>query len=260
MTTFAKRNAGAVKTFGSYIIDDEFGRVRVRFNKQARRFTFRAQSDGLVLTCNPMSSESDIRNALDRLRPKLRDMLESSKTRKEQLMLRPGYRLANDIFELRWHREEEGRLYVSHKQGIMAVHYVESVDFETPIIQRWLVAQLSHNLGQQAKSLFPKRLAELAQENGFSYSCVRIRETHSRWGSCSSRGSINLNSHLVLLPRHLRDYVMLHELCHTREMNHSPKFWALLDHITGGNNKKYRAEIREYDKADIVNLLRQWRM
>jgi predicted metal-dependent hydrolase len=66
----------------------------------------------------------------------------------------------------------------------------------------------------------------------------------TRWGSCTAGKGINLNSWLVMLPEYLSDYVILHELVHTKIPDHSSRFWEELDGITGGQSKKYRKELR----------------
>lgn len=81
----------------------------------------------------------------------------------------------------------------------------------------------------EAKRKLIARLNYLAEKHGFKYSKVCIRNQRTRWGSCSSRGSMSLNMKLVLLPEKLMDYVILHELVHTRVPNHSRRFWAELD-------------------------------
>ena len=83
----------------------------------------------------------------------------------------------------------------------------------------------------QAKAALPPRLAELAALHGFTYNNVRIKHNVSNWGSCSELGNINLNLNLMRVPEHLRDYVMLHELCHLRYMDHGPEFHALLEEV-----------------------------
>ena len=83
-------------------------------------------------------------------------------------------------------------------------------------------------LRQQAKIHFPRRLTALSQHAELKYQKLSIRTQRTRWGSCSSAGNINLNDRLLLLPAELTDYVMLHELCHTRHLNHSPLFWQLV--------------------------------
>lgn len=92
-----------------------------------------------------------------------------------------------------------------------------------------------------AKSILPARLAELAAQYGFVYNQVRIKHNVSNWGSCSARHNINLNYRLVLLPDDLRDYVLLHELCHLKHMNHGPEFHALLEDVCPGHLAKQRA-------------------
>jgi predicted metal-dependent hydrolase len=101
-------------------------------------------------------------------------------------------------------------------------------------------------LRKKAQSFLPEKLAELAHLHGFTYKTVQIRKSKTRWGSCSSKSIINLSFYLMLLPQHLIEYVLLHELCHTIQMNHSPAFWALLDKQTQGKAKSLRKEIRKY--------------
>ena len=100
-------------------------------------------------------------------------------------------------------------------------------------------------LRAQAKAALPPRLAELAALHGFTYKAVRIKHNVSNWGSCSELGNINLNLNLMRLPEHLRDYVMLHELCHLRYMNHGPEFHALLESVCPGH-RGYQRELKAY--------------
>ena len=97
----------------------------------------------------------------------------------------------------------------------------------------------------KAKSVLPAQLAKLAELHNFIYSGVKIRKSRSRWGSCSSKKIINLSFYLMLLPEHLIEYVLLHELCHTVHLNHSPAFWELLNKCTCGKAKELRREIRK---------------
>lgn len=97
----------------------------------------------------------------------------------------------------------------------------------------------------QAKEYLPKRLSDLASKNGFEYNQVRIKHNVSNWGSCSSKGNINLNLNLMRLPEDLRDYVLLHELCHLKHMNHGPEFHRLLESVCPGH-REYRRRLREF--------------
>ena len=98
---------------------------------------------------------------------------------------------------------------------------------------------------QEAKEYLPERVKTLAAKHKFQYKKVAIKNSKTRWGSCSYDNSINLSLHLMRLPNHLIDYVILHELVHTKVKNHSRDFWQLLD-IVSGNAKKLDREVKEY--------------
>ncbi|MCD7841562.1 MAG: M48 family metallopeptidase [Lachnospiraceae bacterium] len=84
--------------------------------------------------------------------------------------------------------------------------------------------------GKKAAAMYiPERVAYFADRMGISYGRITIREQKTRWGSCSSAGNLNFNWKLMLVPKELLDYVIVHELAHRREMNHSPQFWAIVE-------------------------------
>lgn len=82
-----------------------------------------------------------------------------------------------------------------------------------------------------AKEKIPHRVAYFAQRMGVTYGRITIREQKTRWGSCSSKGNLNFNWKLVLMPEEVLDYVVVHELAHRREMNHSERFWAIVEEV-----------------------------
>ncbi len=100
-------------------------------------------------------------------------------------------------------------------------------------------------LRAEAKAYLPGRLKELAELNGFQYNQLRIKHNVSNWGSCSVKGNINLNLNLMRLPAELRDYVMLHELCHLKHMNHGPEFHALLESVCP-DHRRLQRQMKEY--------------
>ena len=106
----------------------------------------------------------------------------------------------------------------------------------------WIAARLARPVATQpplteaekaafmaaAREDIPRRVAQFAPQVGVGVGRITIRCQHTRWGSCSSKGNLNFNCLLMLCPQWVRDYVVIHELCHRREMNHSPRFWALV--------------------------------
>lgn len=84
---------------------------------------------------------------------------------------------------------------------------------------------------EAARALVHARLAHYNQLYGYRYKKVFIRNTRSRWGSCSSKGNLNFNYRVALLPPELADYIIVHELCHLAEFNHGPQFWALVARV-----------------------------
>jgi predicted metal-dependent hydrolase len=102
------------------------------------------------------------------------------------------------------------------------------------------------SLRAEAKTRLPEMVARLAAEHGFRHGAVRVKATRSRWGSCTVRNDINLSLSLVVLPEHLAEYIVLHELCHTVHKNHSARFHALLDRVSGGRSKALDRELRAW--------------
>ena len=92
------------------------------------------------------------------------------------------------------------------------------------------------------------RLAYFNTYYGFSYNTVRIKDTTSIWGSCSTHKNLNFSYKVLFLPERLRDYIIVHELCHLRHLNHSPAFWKCVAELLP-NYETLRAELRRW-RAD----------
>lgn len=108
------------------------------------------------------------------------------------------------------------------------------------------------DLAQQALAVIPERAAYFAPLVGVTYGRITIRNQRSRWGSCSSEGNLNFNCLLMLTPPEVQDYVVVHELCHRKEMNHSAAFWAEVERVL----PDYR-ERRQWLKDNGAALIRR---
>ncbi|MCK4710477.1 MAG: M48 family metallopeptidase, partial [Gammaproteobacteria bacterium] len=102
----------------------------------------------------------------------------------------------------------------------LTIHYQTS-EQAIKLLRNWL--------RNKAKQVLPPMLAQIASEFDFEFNKTSIRSQKSRWGSCSSSGTISLNDQLLFMPVETVRYLMIHELCHTQHMNHSYKFWNLVE-------------------------------
>ena len=110
-------------------------------------------------------------------------------------------------------------------------------------------------LRKQAKAELPARLDVLASRYGFIYNRVVIKHNATNWGSCSSKGNINLNLNIVRLPSVLQDYILLHELCHLRHQDHGHAFHLLLEHVLTDNLVRLMSEQSENSGSSLVKEL-----
>ena len=90
------------------------------------------------------------------------------------------------------------------------------------------------------------RVGRLSRITGLKYNKLTIRASRTKWGSCTGTNNISLSLFLMTLPEHLRDFVIVHELCHTVHHDHSPKFHALVDRLVGGNEKALNRELKAF--------------
>lgn len=103
--------------------------------------------------------------------------------------------------------------------------------FPAPDVNRDLRPSIERYLRRLASYELPPRVLELAAKHQVAVSRVSVRNQKSRWGSCSRRGTISLNWRLIQTPPQVRDYIILHELMHRREMNHSARFWREVETV-----------------------------
>lgn len=110
-----------------------------------------------------------------------------------------------------------------------------------------------HNLADKALEIIPKRVDYYAKIMDVSYGRITIRNQVSRWGSCSQKGNLNFNCLLMLCPSEVLDYVVIHELCHIKEMNHSKRFWGLVERFCP-EYKQHKAWLKEHGNELIGRL------
>ena len=124
--------------------------------------------------------------------------------------------------------DREIRLFVQEKESWIQKHVEQlrrrNEQYDAQGLEPLTFAEL-HELADRALEYIPERVAYFAGQMGVTYGRITIRNQKTRWGSCSSKGNLNFNCLLMLAPPEVIDYVVVHELCHRKEMNHSKAFW-----------------------------------
>ncbi len=113
-------------------------------------------------------------------------------------------------------------------------------------------AYLEHK--EAARALITERLHHFNQHYGLSWNRVAIRDQRRCWGSCSSKGNLNFSYKLLFLPPCLRDYIIIHELCHLKVLNHSTEFWATVA-VACPDYKTRAGELRRIEKTLGTSLV-----
>ena len=141
---------------------------------------------------------------------------------------------------------KSGQFRTQLTKDCLKIFYPHETDIRSNQAQEKIREIIIDTLRKEAKEYLPQRTEHFATMHGFDCQGVTVKNITSRWGSCSSTNHINLNIHLLRLPQHLLDYVILHELTHTVHKNHGKYFWQSLNKITGGKAKQLAAEMRQY--------------
>lgn len=145
-------------------------------------------------------------------------------TGEAEVLVRAPYRMREDVI----------RAFLAEKQDWLAAHLAlareRKAQRDKSAAKRMSRKELEA-LAEKAVRTIPMRVAYYAPLVGVNYGRITIRNQKTRWGSCSSKGNLNFNCLLMLAPERVLDYVVVHELCHRLEMNHSPRFWTEVERV-----------------------------
>ncbi|MDR1096954.1 MAG: M48 family metallopeptidase, partial [Tannerella sp.] len=219
----------------------DLGIILLKRSSRARRYMLHVDRGRVYATMPANGTERGMLTFLFRQHDRLLRMLDKSPGREA---LDESTELHFLTFGLRVIRNRRENYYSVVKDGILYISCPMQADFSDEKVQEILWGIVERMLRFEAKRVLPERLKMLARQHGFQYDTVKINNSRSHWGSCTSRKDINLSLSLMTLPEYLVDYVLLHELCHTIEMNHSKNFWLLMDKVTEGKAKTYRTELK----------------
>lgn len=221
------------------------GKVMVVRSIRARRLNLSVRANGEVRLTVPAAIGS--RTALQFLEEKVGWVVRARE--------RMAERYPKQIITLPYAtRAHELRLYpcstltnsVRISDGVIRVSYPASARYDDPEVQQAIRKGIEAAWRIEARNYLPERVETLCRALHFRCGAVTVRNMRSRWGSCSVDNRLSLSIQLMKLPDRLIDYVIIHELCHTRIKNHGPKFHELLNRMTEGRHPELRRELKGY--------------
>lgn len=224
------------------LYDRELGRIVVVPNRRAKNIIARRKEGYIRLTVPYGFSPKGLPTIIENLRPRLvqiRPLPKAIFTEEDVI--------TTLTFEARLVKDQyQKQICLTLKEGQLRIFIPEKLDITHAEVQQEIRAKIIDVLRLEAKRVLPAKTAFFAKQHGFTYHSVKIGSSRGRWGSCSTRKNINYSLFLMLLPEHLINYVVLHELAHTIEMNHSERFWLLLEKLCGENMQAMRQETRKF--------------
>ena len=208
----------------------ELGLVQLRTRSTARRQIIKVTQNLVIITVPPRFEDSVF--------PLSQETISKILKLREKVVERSGegkFKFDEPIetltFKVSIGYQENPKIRVFGARlvdGVLQINMPVGVDIETDVAQNTLKRIVSKFLRMEAERVLPEKMEYWSKQCALDYHSLKIDTAKSRWGCCSSRKEIKLSYYLLLLPERLIDYVIVHELCHTREMNHGPRFKSLL--------------------------------
>lgn len=226
------------------IVEDSIlGVIKLQVNSRAKKITARYRNGLFSVSYPYYLSEGDILQAIEKMRPRLLELKNKSLL---PYVFTEDTKFKTLTFEVVIQKKALNNTYTSFQNNFLYITFPEGEDVREESNQLYIRGVIEILCRSEAKKILPARVRKLAGENKFEVNSIKINNSRGRWGSCSSKKNINLSYFCMMLPIHLIDYVILHELCHTIEMNHGDNFWKLLDRVTGDKAKILSDELKKF--------------
>jgi len=225
----------------------DFGKIEFVRSKRAKRVSVKIKSDGLKVSMPHHVSTSYVKDFILSKKHEILKKQQKVQKRKSKLQITLDNNIQTLTFSIKLVPANRQNLFFSLRNEILNIEVPQDVDILSEHVQASCWKGINHFLKIEAKRVLPNRVFELAKQHNFRVADVKIQSSKTRWGSCSQHQNINLSFYLMLLPVHLIDYVILHELCHTREMNHGVAFWKLMDRVTNNRSDVLKKELKKYE-------------
>ncbi len=221
------------------IEDKELGLINIVRNTRARNVIARNKAGFIQMTVPSYFSEKQIYDVLEKMRSRLLKI-----PAKPKLEFSTESNFSTATFSVKIESRNVRNYHAKLHDGVLLITCPDTNELSDDKVQSTIRNCIEQTMRHEANRVFPMMLKNLAEKYRFEYTSLKINKSRTRWGSCSSKKSINLSYFCLLLPQYLIEFVMLHELCHTIEMNHGQQFWKLLDGVTDNKAKELTQELK----------------
>ncbi|NLZ95608.1 MAG: M48 family metallopeptidase [Bacteroidales bacterium] len=231
--------------------DKELGLVVIKRNSRAKRVIVRRKHNAVEMTVPKRLAKREVKKHFEELKPQILSLPV-----REVIKINERSNIETLTFDVVIKRGSlcNDKIGMSLKQGTLTINVPAQYDINDENIQSSIKNLIIHALRNEAKKVLPSKVASFAKRLNLEVNKVKINNSKHRWGSCTCKKNINLSLFLMMLPEHLIDYVILHELAHTIELNHSPRFWQLLDKFCNGKADELNRKSTYWDTDYLYSL------
>lgn len=236
--------------------DKEFGKIATRRNARAKNIIARYDRDHILITLPYGFDVKHLLDVINEMRPQLQNLIKRAKSTISEVSSGMVINTASVPIKIEVSDSTPSFSYQIKKDEAI-IFIAPHINIEAQDTQKHLLYMINNIIYMEAQRVLIPLTWKFAKQFNMDVSDVKISKSRGRWGSCSSRKSINLSYYLMVLPQKLIDYVILHELAHTIELNHSKAFWDILDKMCGEDSKALSNIARKY-KSDVLDLVRSY--
>ena len=233
-------------------IDEDLGNVLIKKHGRAKKVLARRMHSHVQLTVPSKMPKSEILSIFEKLKPKILAL-------PVQKIIKIGEHsdLKSLTFSLSITRNpiSETKISMSLNKEILKINVPPHFNINDDNIQLIIKDMLIHALRHEAKRILPARIEAYAKKWNIKVREIKVNKSKSRWGSCTGRKNINMSLFIMMLPERLIDYVIVHELAHTFQLDHSKRFWDILEKMLGKNVAELDNEVT-YWNTDYLTFLK----
>jgi predicted metal-dependent hydrolase len=230
------------------VVIDKIGTVEYRKSTKAKYLRIAVYKEkGVIVSIPKHLSFNNAENfVLSRLEWIEKSLQKINATRQKQTIYNGKHEFSTKFRIMNLIPDDRKNMNLKISEKHFDIYYPRDIDLENENTQSIIRKFIEHVWKVEAHEYLPERIQYWTGKYNLKYKCLTIKNTRSFWGQCRGDNAITLSLHLMHLPDHLIDYVILHELCHTVHKNHQQEFWQLLDKYTSGKAKNLSKEMKNH--------------